>query len=252
MRHNGDRWLGGWFVSWLGPTNYSSNRLSNHPTNKLILRVFLISAVCSLHCLQAAHAARTMLTINDLTWQGMFQFPAGGLADPGGPGTTAYSSGALAVRYVNGRRRFLVPNFTIGDPATGQLWGDLVEYEEPAGNRYTGPDPGPAPGVVETRRWKNWTLFPVTPNWQEPTTGTRIGGLYWDEMHGVLWYQLYGYYSGKNIPLLGAVRLLDTVTTGNYCAVGAMYGPWWYGSNNPADPNLYWKSVNYWMVPVPR
>src|SRR5258708_22857310 len=108
MRHNGDRWLGGWFVSWLGPTNYSSNRLSNHPTNKLILRVFLISAVCSLHCLQAAHAARTMLTINDLTWQGMFQFPAGGLADPGRPCTTVYSSGAFAVPHGDVPRRSFV------------------------------------------------------------------------------------------------------------------------------------------------
>jgi hypothetical protein len=165
----------------------------------------------------------------------------------------AYSSGALAVRYVGGQRRFLVPTFMNKDLKTGKIFSDLVEWAEPSAAPYTGTDPNQAPTLVETRRWSNWTLIEGTPAWQEPNAGVRIGGLYWDESQGVLWYQLYAYYSGRNHPFLGATRLLDTTATGNYRTVGPKYGPWWYRDNNPADTsNLYWKAACNWIVPVPQ
>ena len=115
-----------------------------------------------------------------------------------------------------------------------------------------GNDPAQAPELIETRRWKNWTLLPTTPAWQESTSGVRVGGLLWDEATGVLWYQLYGYYSDRNQPLLGATQLLDSSVDGSYRSVGRMYGPWWYRNSDPADrANLYWKAVCNWIVRVP-
>lgn len=197
-------------------------------------------------------AAKALITIDDLRWQGTYAFPLIGEPTPGGAGTTTYASGALAVRYVGGQRRILMPTFTQADPATGQTFGDLVEWQEPPQAAYSGADPTQAPKMIEVRRWKNWTILGSTPSWQEKSNGIRIGGLLWDESTGVLWYQLYGYYSGKNHPLLGATRLLDTPTTGNYRAVGQQYGPWWYRNNDPSETSsLYWKAVCNWMVRVP-
>lgn len=197
---------------------------------------------------------RTVITVNDLSWQGLYAVPPSGDATPGGPGTPSYSSGALAVRYVNGERRFLMPTFTQTAPTTGQQWGDLVEYRAPTTAPYMGATPASAPALVETRRWANWTaMFAGTASWWSGASGVRIGGLYWDEPNGVLWYQLYGYYDGKNHPFLAAVKLLDTPAgTGNYVVAGPSYGPWWYRDANPSDTNnLYWKQAVNWFVPIP-
>jgi len=200
----------------------------------------------------AMATGKTLITAGDLRWIGTYAFPPTGTATSGGPGSTAYASGAIAVRYVNGQRRFLMPTYTDQDPTTGQTFGDLVEWQTPSAAPYTGADPTQAPTMVETRRWKNWTLLPSTPVWQEPATGIRVGGLLWDEAHGVLWYQLYGYYSGRNLPLLGATQLLDTSSNGTYRGTGRLYGPWWYRSSDPTDKiNLYWKAVCNWIVPIP-
>jgi hypothetical protein len=82
----------------------------------------------------------------------------------------------------------------------------------------------------------------------------RIGGVYWDESNGILWYQLYAYYDGSNRPVLAATRLLDTVDAvrgGNYRTVGTQYGPWWYRANTQGSTTPYWKAVCNWLVPVP-
>ena len=212
----------------------------------------LLTVVGALFAIEMSAAEKTLITADDLVWQGTYAFPATGTSTVGGPGTTSYASGALAVRYVDGRRRFLMPTFTNMNPATGQTFGDLVEWEAPAAPPYTGNDPAQAPELIETRRWKNWTLLPTTPAWQESTSGVRVGGLLWDEATGVLWHQLYGYYSDRNQPLLGATQLLDSSVDGSYRSVGRMYGPWWYRNSDPADrANLYWKAVCNWIVRVP-
>ena len=62
------------------------------------------------------------------------------------------ASGALAVRYVNGERRLLVPTFTQADSTTGQQWGDLIEWKVPAVAPYTGTDPASAPVLASNTR----------------------------------------------------------------------------------------------------
>jgi hypothetical protein len=198
-------------------------------------------------------AGKTLLTIDELQWDGTFAFPRTGDVMAGGAGSTSYASGALAVRYVGAQRRFLMPLFTNMNPTTGQTFGDLVEWQAPLQTPYNGSDPTQAPAMIETRRWKNWTVLPSTPAWQDPASGVRIGGLWWDEAQGVLWYQLYGYYSDRNQPFLGATQLLDAVDGNGYRTVGKQYGPWWYRSNDPSDrTNLYWKAVCNWIVPIPE
>jgi hypothetical protein len=227
------------------------NTLNNKSRTVLLITTALL-IVGGWTSLTMSAATKTRITIDDLSWQGTYAFPRVGDATPAGPGTTSYASGALAVRYVNGQRRFLMPTFTNLDPASGQTFGDLVEWQEPDAAPSTDADHTKAPQLIEVRRWKNWTLLGSTPSWQEKTSGVRIGGLLWDEATGVLWYQLYGYYSDRNAPVLGATKLLDTTDTGNYRTVGKQYGPWWYRNSDPTDrTKLYWKSVCNWIVRVP-
>ncbi len=192
---------------------------------------------------------KTMLTINDLDWKGQYAFPPGGLATAGGPGTLNYSSGALAVRYVNGERRFLTVNYRYSSPTFCGMFGDLVEYKVPAVPPSTDKISTSTPLLVETRRWKDWTLCDQTPGWTGVVNSLRVGGLVWDEAQGVLWYQLYGWYSSANMPFLAATQLLDTPTTGNYREVGTKHGPWWY--RDKAATKLDWKTVDYWVIPTP-
>jgi len=233
-----------------------SNVLSRRPGFATRRAAVVISAITMIMTLSGAlsGAAKPMIALGDLNWQGLWAFPTVGTMVPGGPGSTSYSSGALAVRYVGLQRRFLVPTFTTTDPTTGQTFGDLVEWQAPSAQLYTGPNPMLAPTLVETRRWKDWTSLRSTPTWQS-SNGVRIGGLYWDEANGVLWYSAYGYYQSRNTPILGAVQLLDTVDGalgGQYRTVGTKSGPWWFRNNDPNDQNLvYWKSVYQWIVPVP-
>lgn len=198
--------------------------------------------------------ARTLIDpATDMTWLGMARIPAVGTSVPDGPGTTAFTGAPLAIRYVGGERRILTATFAPTSATTGREFGDLVEYALPVGTSlYTGSDTTAATALTETRRWADWTLVQDTPSWQDTASGVRIGGLYWDEARGVLWYTAYGYYSGVNRPVLGATQLLDTVTTGSYRAVGTRYGPWWYRSNTAGSTtDLYWKSACNWVVPVP-
>jgi hypothetical protein len=196
---------------------------------------------------------RALITLDDLQWQGMTKTPDGDYTVEGG--SSSYACGALAIRYINGERRLLIPNFKYG--AHGEFWGDLVEYREP-GTRYSGPDPTEAPTLIETRRWPapDWTAaYAQSPAWANEAnraSGAKLGTISWDDARQVLWYQVYGYYTGRNEPFLAAVQLLDTphATGGKTCAVGQSFGPWWYRSKDMADPS-YWKQVNYFITTIP-
>ncbi len=169
-------------------------------SKRVVVLLAAIAAVCTIGRIQAGAGPRSMISIDDLNWKGMYSVPAIGQADAGA-GTTQYSSGTLAVRYVGSERRLLVPNFAIV-PATGQNFGDLVEWRVPAQPRYVGSDPAAAPPMVEVRRWKNWTSYGSTPSWQDRATGGRIGGIYFDQATNVIWYQIYNYYNSTNHPFL--------------------------------------------------
>lgn len=187
----------------------------------------------------------------DMRWLGCYRTPDGDGSAAGPSGTSSFGYGALAVRYVAGERRLLLANFSNGY-ADCRQFGDLVEYREPAAARYGGPSHHDAPALVEVRRWADWTCYGSNvAAWRDPS-GVRVGALYWDPDRCVLWYQLYGYYSGRNTPFLGATQLLDAVDTGTYCQLGTKYGPWWYRSNTPgsgAPP--YWKRVCNGIFDVP-
>ncbi len=219
-------------------------------SKRVVVLLAAIAAVCTIGRIQAGAGPRSMISIDDLNWKGMYSVPAIGQADAGA-GTTQYSSGTLAVRYVGSERRLLVPNFAIV-PATGQNFGDLVEWRVPAQPRYVGSDPAAAPPMVEVRRWKNWTSYGSTPSWQDRATGGRIGGIYFDQATNVIWYQIYNYYNSTNHPFLGATQLLDSADVssgGNYAQVGVKYGPWWYG--NTTTPSTEWKKATYWLAATP-
>jgi hypothetical protein len=196
---------------------------------------------------------RALITLDDLVWQGMTKTPDGDYTPEGG--SSSYACGALAIRYVNGERRLLIPNFKYG--AHGEFWGDLVEYREP-GTRYSGPDPTEAPALIETRRWPmpEWTAaYANSPAWANSAnaaSGAKLGTILWDERRQVLWYQVYGYYTGRNEPFLAAVQLLDSPHPKGRtnCAVGQSFGPWWYRSTDMAGAS-YWKQVNYFLATIP-
>lgn len=246
-------------IEWSGNRRRMFLMMHKTPSTKfavpaLFCAVAMVTGIAVMEARQATGASKSLLSLDGITWRGTYAFPDIGTALPGGPGTTNYASGALAVRYVGGQRRFLMPTFTDVDRSTGQTFGDLVEWQTPAtAPPYTGADTPRAAQMIETRRWRNWTLLASTPAWQEPAAGVRVGGLLWDEANGVLWYQLYSYYSGRNEPLLGATRLLDTPTSGSYRTVGQRFGPWWYRSNNPSSATEpFWKAVCNWIVRVPE
>lgn len=194
--------------------------------------------------------SRSLLTLNDLTWNGYYRVPSSG---PGGSGGNAtYAGYVMAIRYVGGERRYLIPHYT-DSAGNGRIWGDIVEYADPATAKYTGATPSSANALVERRRWAaDWTLFDADADYDvSDAGGARMGWMYWDETHGVLWYTTYGYYLGSNIPYLGATQLTDTSAGGGYYTVGTKYGPWWYRSNSTAG-SPYWKQINFFgHYPIP-
>jgi hypothetical protein len=224
-----------------------------------ILKTFMVISLCLFNLASVPHVQATapsLLTLSDLQWQGYYRTPDGDSVGGVG-GSSSYAPGAITIRYVNGQRRFLIPNFAYGPK--GEFWGDLVEYAAPTSGLYTGSDAIGAASLVPIRRWAapDWTsLYANTPEWANNSNleqGARLGTIYWDETRQVLWYQIYGYYTRVNEPFLAAVQLLDTADTvhgGSYKQVGANYGPWYYSSNDPAAM-AYWKQVNFFMMPVP-
>jgi hypothetical protein len=185
---------------------------------------------------------KSVIAPRDLTWLGAWQTAAT---------FNRYSRPSLGLRYVGGERRFLFHEWR----ASGGGIGDIVEMRAPANPAfYTGTDMASAPAMVETRRWAgaDWSQAWMSDSTLFPQA-SELGSLYWDEIHGVLWFCIYGpYATGRNTPTWGAVELLDTVKTGAYCNVGSIYGPWHYRSTS-LQGNLftYARQVNQWIVPVP-
>jgi len=191
----------------------------------------------------------SLIQLSDLQFQGYNAVPSSGPGDSTG-GSAAYGGNVLAIRYVGGQRRYLIPHYT--QYSNGRTFGDLVEYQD-AASLSTSSDPTTAPQLIETRRWHGaaWTIYDSTPSWANGTNaanGAKLGYIYWDDTRGVIWYTIYGYYSGTGQPILAATQLLDTCS-GGYCDVGLSYGPWWYRSSNPTD--LYWKQLNMFGNPIP-
>src|SRR5204863_8454527 len=108
----------------------------------------------------------------------------------------------------------------------------IVEFGEPSG---FGDSPDNAPDMPELRGWSG--VFNITST---DANGFVIGGLWWDQPQGVLWYTVYPFYSPNVYPFIGATRLNDDGSV-------TKYGMWSYA----ADGSAY-KQVCQWIVPIPQ
>ncbi len=198
-----------------------------------------------------AVSSKTMLVPADLEWQGQAKIGASGSISTAAGGTSFMGS-SLAVRYVGGttpaNRRFLAVKFSntnSGDISKGYcLGGDIIEFTLPT--LHTGTISGASECTI-TRSWSDWydgTQLAINPD----NTGVRVGGLWWDEALGVLWYTTYGYYSASNRPHIGAVKLNDDGSV-------VKYGNWYYRSNDltgvgGGGPD-YWKNNGGYILKIP-
>lgn len=199
--------------------------------------------------LPRASASISMLTANDLTFLGQVNTPG-----------TLYVGQNLAMRYVNGERRFLVFEYNNYAGPQGAEWvGDLVEYRVTAplknGNQHW--TDANVPGWTEVRRWKNWTTISRMKAmgtwgvWKEApyyNSGVMPAGFYWDEEHGVLWYSLLLQYSPNSLwPAWNAVKLTDADAGGNV-SNSNIYGPFYFKDNTTVD---LFKDSSSGMTPIP-
>jgi hypothetical protein len=164
-----------------------------------------------------AVSGKALLRSSDLQYRGMWRLP------DTDTGTYSFAEGPLAFRYVNGQRRWL----TI--PKKGPY--NIVELGEPS---TLGDSPDTAPDMPEIRGWSG--VFNITAT---DANGFVIGGLWWDQQQGVLWYTVYPFYSPNVYPFLGATRLNDNGSV-------TKYGMWSYGGDGSS-----YKQVCQWIVPIP-
>lgn len=169
--------------------------------------------------------AKALITTSDISHLGMWRIAASNSLS----GTNAYSfaEGPLAFRYVSGNRRWLTL------VRSGTRSGHVMEFSEPVSY---GTDAHTCPTLTETRSWAG--VFNIEAG-ELLGNGAVIGGMWWDEPNGLLWYTVYPYYSDISWPVLGATRLNNdgTVTT---------YPMWWY-----ADRDSKFKQICKWIVPIP-
>ncbi len=198
---------------------------------------------------------RTLLTADDLAWQGYWKLPTSAESGkqaysttPGAGGHTAYMCGSLAVRYVGGQRRLLIPMFCNQDGTTAQQFEDLVEWGAPADpTLYTGSTATNAQPMREQRRWADWTCIDDNSSvWH--SNPIRPGGMWWDETNGLLWYSFTAYYRTDQYPSLACTQLLDTSLGGGYYQVGTKYGPWYYRTSSSTP---YWKQACHILHELP-
>lgn len=193
------------------------------------------------------------LQASDLTFLGQVDTPG-----------TQYSGQSLALRYVNGERRFLTVQFTPGGtgPQDSEQIGDLVEWRiaSPLMNGTQHWTLANVPGWQEVRRWKNWTTIArmkaapagtYSAQWKQApyyASGVEPAALYWDDAHGVLWYTLIPQYPGTQIvwPPWNAVRLTDTEAGGNVSDAN-IYGPYYFSSATVTDD---WKDAASGIFPI--
>jgi hypothetical protein len=200
----------------------------------------------------------SLLQLSDLTWNGYYKIAATG--DPSTQaGTTVGTIQTIAVRYTNSTppsgtckdtRRLLMANFRSVLP---RWWGDLVEYCEPASTSYyTGTSPESATDLLVVRKWSGSEWTSPWNNDGDTSSGTNLGGVWWDETNQVLWVNRYGYYYLSNMTSHLAVQLNDTAhgTLGSpYKTVGTIYGPWYYRSTGGSS--TVWKQTSHGFLQIP-
>ncbi len=205
--------------------------------------------------------SRSALTIDDLAWQGHAKFPTEGDASTdAGSNFEGYGAG-LAVRYAYNRdvspaveRLYLIANvsYVNGDSSGANTRvGDLVEYKAPA---LTTGAIASANTMVEVRRWHAAEWFPKTTDATWSPLAGWLGGMYWqpdltDANGGVLWITTWGEYNGpEGYKQIYAVKLSNTIVTGNYATVVQRYGPWYW---NSSGLTASWKEVTLGMTSIP-
>jgi hypothetical protein len=202
---------------------------------------------------------RSLLTIDDLTWLGQAKFPAVG---DGYDGTDVGSNhegygGGLAVRYAYNRdgtpsveRLYTIANFSYSQQVKV---ADLIEYKPTA---LTTGAIASANTLTIVRRWHGNDWFPrLTDTQWGSSPGAWMGGIYWDpdltdENGGVLWITIWGFYHATgNYKHIYAVKLSNTIVSGDYATVVQRYGPWEYVGLSADDGA--WKEATFGFMPIP-
>jgi hypothetical protein len=197
-------------------------------------------------------AERDLLTASDLTFLGQQNL------------TLNYSNMALALRYVDGQRRFLSYIRAGADNV-----GDLVEYREHANGLKNGAShwtTANVPSLVEVRRWKNWSTRArmvasssyVAFFQSDGGNGVWPSSFYWDEAKGCLWYtwqpvypgggQVWPAYSATYLDDAEAVVAGDSGTSSNEVSDGNIKGPFYYKN---AASTTAWKTAASGIIEIP-
>lgn len=193
--------------------------------------------------------ARTLATIDDITWLGHVRFPGDGFG-PGDntvTGDADYMQPAITIRKVGGNLRFLTALFSsyYDDGKTDQV-GDLIEWNAPTtwetGTASTtmtmitqATGTGAYAGVL--RKWSSWTANSLLTSGD----GHALGGLWWDQDNGGVWYTFWNYYGSSAFPFLGFTQLHDDGTV-------TKYGMWYYRGTSED----YQRSVAGYIIPLPE
>lgn len=203
----------------------------------------------------APPAERSLLQASDLTFAGQQNLDQN------------YNNMALSIRYVGGKRRFLVYMFG-GGPGNDYIL-DLIEYEQNSAGLKNGGSHwtiSNVPNLVEIRRWRNWhTIDRTNSNPSYPDIHHSGGGngawpscFHWDEAKGGLWYSFQPKYPGGGTtwPALNftyladseAIVVGDSGTNGNTVSDANIKGPYYF--KNSADP-IAWKTACSNIMPIP-
>lgn len=197
-------------------------------------------------------SSKSLITLADLRWQGMYRWAGAGNAYAAGDGGVDRAYVGVAVRYVGGQRRILLPWYRAAgfDPNGIANYninvGALVEYSLPAASPSTTSRVLDAPAMVPTgRRWSNWYVYdPTLPG--PVSNGYHMSAIWWDEENQGIWYKVYPYYAQFNYPSIGFTRLHDDGSC-------TKYGMWFYGANTtPGDAGgSAWKRITGSFCPIP-
>lgn len=199
----------------------------------------------------AGGVAKSLVTMDDLTFQGQFGAPEAGYAPLG-----------LAIRYVGGQRRYLIC-IRNGSDAANEYMGDLVEYRF-TGTLQTTANINTLPGWSEVRRWKQWINIDLASDPENSVfrlnggNGAAVGSFYWDESQSALFYTWLPNYPGSEryfapycavvLDDAEAVVVGDGGTSGNVVSAGNRKGPWSFRDAAVKDD---WKDATCALIPIP-